>query len=60
MGKLLQFVTIIFQIISGINPWKGIGIYELPTYSTSSARHLSDRVGAAKQGYKIIGYYTLP
>ena len=60
MGKKLQFVTSNFQIINGIIPWKGIGIYELPTYSTSAAQYLSDRTGAAQQGYKILGYYTLP
>ena len=60
MGKKLQFVTSNFQIISGIIPWKGIGVYELPTYSTSDARYLSNRIGATQQGYKILGYYTLP
>lgn len=58
--KNKQFLSYKNQIISGIKPWKGIGIYELPTYSTSPARYLSNRTGATKQGYKIIGYYTLP
>ena len=60
MGKKLQFVTFNFQIVSGVIPWKGIGIYELPTYSTSAAQYFSNRAGATQQGYKILGYYTLP
>ena len=58
--KKLQFVIFNFQKYSGVKPWKGIGIYELPTNSTSAAQYLSNRIGATQQGYKIFGYYTLP